>query len=160
MRVKSGVMMRCIIASAGWLTWRAGDAGWHRVLQRAPASPTDPQRLHAQRSRRPSAPELDAQVEKMWPGARNSPPQLHRRMSSTTGAYSSNSTGTSFAVTSSRTFWGRRQLPRNKLATSYELPRKLATSPDHLDMSRWSESRLISLSCHGGKYALHKRPTS
>ena len=33
---------------------------------------------------------------------------------------SSNSTGTSFPVTSSRTCWGRRQLPRNKLATSYE----------------------------------------
>jgi len=33
---------------------------------------------------------------------------------------SSNSTGTSFPVTSSRTCWRRRQLTRNKLATSYE----------------------------------------
>ena len=33
---------------------------------------------------------------------------------------SSNSTGTSFPVTSSRTSWRRRQLPRNKLATNYE----------------------------------------
>jgi len=38
--------------------------------------------------------------------------------------YSSNSTGTSFPVTSSRTCWRRRQLPRNKLAT---ITRKLAT---------------------------------
>ena len=38
---------------------------------------------------------------------------------------SSNSTGTSFPVTSSRTCWRRRQ------------------SPDHLDMSRWSESRQL-----------------
>jgi len=32
----------------------------------------------------------------------------------------SNSTGTSFPVTSSRTCWRRRQLPRNKSATSYK----------------------------------------
>ena len=53
---------------------------------------------------------------------------------------SSNSTGTSFPVTSSRTCWRRRQLPRNKLATSYE---KVSDTPDHLDMLRWSESRQL-----------------
>jgi len=53
---------------------------------------------------------------------------------------SSNSTGTSFPVTSSRTCWRRRQLPRNKLATSYE---EVSDTPDHLDMSRWSESRQL-----------------
>ena len=54
--------------------------------------------------------------------------------------YSSNSTGTSFPVTSSRTCWRRRQLPRNKLVTSYE---EVSKMPDHLDMSRWSESRQL-----------------
>ena len=54
--------------------------------------------------------------------------------------YSSNSAGTSFPVTSSRTCWERRQLPRNKLATSYE---EVRYTPDHLDMSRWSESRQL-----------------
>ena len=54
---------------------------------------------------------------------------------------SSNSTGASFPVTSSRTCWRRRQLPRNKLATI--ITRKLATSPDYLDMSRLSESRQL-----------------
>ena len=49
---------------------------------------------------------------------------------------SSNSTGTSFPVTSSRTCWRRRQLPRNKLA-------EVSDTPDHLDMSRWSESRQL-----------------
>ena len=53
---------------------------------------------------------------------------------------SSNSTGTSFPVTSSRTCWRRRQLPRNKLTTSYE---EVSDTPDHLDMSRWSESRQL-----------------
>jgi len=53
---------------------------------------------------------------------------------------SSNSTGTSFPVTSSRTCWRRRQLPRNKLAISYE---EVSDTPDHLDMSRWSESRQL-----------------
>ena len=53
---------------------------------------------------------------------------------------SSNSTGTSFPVTFSRTCWRRRQLPSNKLATSYE---EGSDTPDHLDMSRWSESRQL-----------------
>ena len=66
--------------------------------------------------------------------------RVARRSAFIRGAYlSSNSTGTSFPVTSSRTCWGHRHLPRNKLATT----RKLATSPDHLDMSRWSESRRL-----------------
>ena len=52
---------------------------------------------------------------------------------------SSNSTGTS-SVTSSRTCWRRRQLPRDKLATSYE---EFSDTPDHHDMSRWSESRQL-----------------
>ena len=47
---------------------------------------------------------------------------------------------TSFPDTSSRTCWRRRQLPRNKLATSYE---EVSDTPDHLDMSRWSESRQL-----------------
>ena len=61
-----------------------------------------------------------------------------RRRTST--PISSNSTGTSFPVTSSRTCWRRRQLPCNKLATSYE---EVSDMPDHLDMSRWSESRQL-----------------
>ena len=64
---------------------------------------------------------------------------------------SSNSTGTSFPVTSSRTCWRRRQLPRNKLATSYE---EDSDTPDHLDMSRWSESRQLP------RNKLATRPTS
>jgi len=53
---------------------------------------------------------------------------------------SSNSTGTSFPVTSSRTYWRCRQLPRNKLATGYE---EVSYTPDNLDMLRWSESRQL-----------------
>ena len=45
-----------------------------------------------------------------------------------------------FLVTSSRTCWRRRQLPHNKLAISYE---EVSDTPDHLDMSRWSESRQL-----------------
>ena len=55
-------------------------------------------------------------------------------------ACSSNSTGTSFPVTSSRTCWRRRQLPRNKLAI---VTRKLATRQTILTLSRWSESRQL-----------------
>ena len=58
----------------------------------------------------------------------------------TAAGTSSNSTGTSFPVTSSRTCWRRRQLPRNKLATSYG---EVSDTPDHLDMLRWSESRQL-----------------
>ena len=53
---------------------------------------------------------------------------------------SSISTETSFPVTSSRTFWRRRQLVRSKLATSYE---EVSDTSDHLDMLRWSESHQL-----------------
>jgi len=72
-----------------------------------------------------------------WPGGRStssSPGAQHHsitrkcgqllfsigRVQKCSALLSSNSTGTSFPVTSSRTCWRRRQLPRNKLATSYE----------------------------------------
>ena len=58
----------------------------------------------------------------------------------TVAALSSNSTGTSFPVTSSRTCWRRRQLPRDKLVTTYE---EVSDTPDRLDMSRWSESHQL-----------------
>ena len=45
-----------------------------------------------------------------------------------------------FLVTSSRTCWRCRQLPRNKLATRYE---EVSDTPGHLDMSRWPESRQL-----------------
>ena len=45
-----------------------------------------------------------------------------------------------FLVTSSRTCWRRRQLPRNKLETSYK---EVSDTTHHLDMSRWSESRQL-----------------
>ena len=53
---------------------------------------------------------------------------------------SSNSTATSIPVTSSRTCWRRRQLPPNKLATSYE---EVSDTPDHLDMSIWSDGLMV-----------------
>ena len=63
-----------------------------------------------------------------WPAL--APPSSTGRVTSSPApvsipSYSSNSTGTSFPVTSSRTCWRRRQLPRNKLATM--VARKLAT---------------------------------
>ena len=47
---------------------------------------------------------------------------------------SSNSTGTSFPLTSSRTCWRRRQLHRNKLATSYEDVGDVARPSGHVEM--------------------------
>jgi len=48
--------------------------------------------------------------------------------------FSSNSTGTSFPVTSSWTCWRRRQLPRNKLATSYKEVGDVARPSRHVEM--------------------------
>ena len=52
---------------------------------------------------------------------------------------SSNSTGTSFPVISLRTCWRRRQLPRNKLATSYEEVGNVARPSWHVEMV-WKSS--------------------
>jgi len=62
-----------------------------------------------------------------------------------------------FLVTSSRTCCRRRQLPRNKLATSYEA---VSDTPDHLDVSRWSESRQLPCASSPAYYAQgrHHRP--